>query len=75
MALGTGTMHDTNQSTPSDIRHDEFLDGLTASEDGKLVGPVKLTARLSKGGMGVVYRGRHRKLDIDVAVKLPYGSS
>ncbi len=43
--------------------------GLPQEGDSRIIGPVKLQARISKGGMGVVYRGRHVKLDIDVAVK------
>ena len=33
------------------------------------VGRCMLQTRIGKGGMGVVYKGRHRDLDIDVAVK------
>jgi nicotinamidase/pyrazinamidase len=33
------------------------------------VGRCQVLSRLGEGGMGVVYRGRHRDLDIDVAVK------
>lgn len=35
----------------------------------KNIGRCELTGRLGEGGMGVVYRGRHRELDLDVAVK------
>ena len=35
----------------------------------KEVGRCELLARIGEGGMGVVYRGRHRDLDLDVAVK------
>jgi nicotinamidase/pyrazinamidase len=34
------------------------------------IGRCQLLARLGAGGMGVVYKGRHRDLDLDVAVKL-----
>jgi serine/threonine protein kinase len=33
------------------------------------VGRCQVLARLGEGGMGVVYKGRHRDLDLDVAVK------
>lgn len=33
------------------------------------VGRCQLHSRLGEGGMGVVYRGRHQELDLDVAVK------
>ncbi|MBN1852380.1 MAG: serine/threonine protein kinase, partial [Pirellulales bacterium] len=33
------------------------------------VGRCQLSSRIGEGGMGVVYRGRHWDLDIDVAVK------
>ena len=33
------------------------------------VGRCDLLARIGEGGMGAVYRGRHRDLDLDVAVK------
>ncbi len=33
------------------------------------VGRCQILARIGEGGMGVVYRGRHRDLDLDVAVK------
>lgn len=35
----------------------------------KQIGRCELTSRLGEGGMGVVYRGRHRELDLDVAIK------
>ncbi|MBI4601629.1 MAG: protein kinase, partial [Planctomycetes bacterium] len=52
-----------------DPESDEFLEGLTREGKGRIIGPVRLQSRISKGGMGIVYRGRHLKLDIDVAVK------
>src|SRR4051812_241698 len=33
------------------------------------VGRCDLSSRIGDGGMGVVYKGRHRELDLDVAVK------
>jgi len=33
------------------------------------VGRCQLESRLGEGGMGIVYKGRHRDLDLDVAVK------
>lgn len=33
------------------------------------IGRCQLHARLGEGGMGVVYRGRHQELDMEVAVK------
>ncbi|MGH9362798.1 MAG: serine/threonine-protein kinase, partial [Thermoanaerobaculia bacterium] len=48
---------------------EEFLRGLPCKDNSRIVGPVRIEARISKGGMGVVYRGHHLKLDIDVAVK------
>jgi eukaryotic-like serine/threonine-protein kinase len=33
------------------------------------VGRCSVLARIGEGGMGVVYRGRHRDLDVDVALK------
>ena len=47
--------------------------GLPMSDDPYLrlsgVGRCRLLARIGEGGMGVVYRGRHSDLDLDVAVK------
>ena len=48
---------------------DEFLKELPRRDGTPVIGPVRLQGRISKGGMGVIYRGRHVKLDIDVAVK------
>ena len=55
-------------SHPS-LADDEFLADLEPRGDTHVVGPVRLEARISRGGMGVIYRGRHVKLGIDVAVK------
>ncbi len=56
-------------ASPPQFNEDDFLKGLPREGDSRIIGPVRLQARISKGGMGVVYRGRHVKLDIDVAVK------
>ncbi len=56
-------------SAPEKAVDDDFLRHLPRDGDSHCVGPVKLQARISRGGMGVIYRGRHVKLDIDVAVK------
>ncbi len=62
--------HPTNDKRPSrDFDDADFLRGLPRTAGAPVVGPVKLGARISKGGMGVIYRGFHTKLDIDVAVK------
>jgi nicotinamidase/pyrazinamidase len=34
-----------------------------------LVGRCQILSRIGEGGMGVVYRGRHHDLDLDVAIK------
>ena len=65
----TQTPDQPHRAPASDLNDDEFLDGLAKSGETPVVGPVELQSRISKGGMGIVYRGRHVKLDIDVAVK------
>jgi eukaryotic-like serine/threonine-protein kinase len=37
---------------------------------GQMLGKVRIEERLGEGAIGVVYRGRHTTLDIDVAVKV-----
>ncbi len=62
--------HPTGDSRPArDFDDAEFLRGLPRAGGAPVVGPVKVGSRISKGGMGVIYRGYHTKLDIDVAVK------
>lgn len=46
------------------LRDVPFVDGL------KYLEPAHLTAKVGEGGWGSVYRGEHRVLGIDVAVKL-----
>ena len=42
---------------------------------GMELGPVRLIAEIGRGGMGAVYRGHHKMLGRDVAVKLLHGAS
>lgn len=42
---------------------------------GLELGPVRLIAEIGRGGMGAVYRGHHKMLGRDVAVKLLHGAS
>ena len=52
-----------------DLLKDSLLSEVPASDDGKILDPCLLTEKLGEGGMGSVYRGRHLRFDIDVAVK------
>ena len=53
-------------------RLDRFADELSAAEPPttRTIGEYELTDCLGAGGMGAVYRGRHRTLGHEVAVKL-----
>src|SRR5262245_32237081 len=55
---------------PEDLHSDELLTTVPILEGCKVLPPCALYARLGRGGMGAVYRGRHVRLEIDVAVKL-----
>ena len=46
-----------------------FLDGLPLEDGAYRAGAVRLAGKIAQGAMGVVYRGHHENLDIDVAVK------
>ena len=37
---------------------------------GTMLGPVRVCEQIGEGGMGVVFRGRHTLMDVDVAVKV-----
>ncbi len=52
-----------------DLLQDPLLRDAPTVEGFKVLDPAVLYAKIGKGGMGAVYRGRHFKLDLDVAVK------
>jgi hypothetical protein len=54
----------------TDLTKEPLLRSVPVHEGYKVLGDVVLYQRLGKGGMGAVYRGRHLRLDIDVAVKV-----
>jgi len=58
----------------ADIRDDPLLRDVPEVDGFKVLDSCVLYVKVGKGGMGAVYRGKHIKLDIDVAVKclLPY---
>ncbi len=49
---------------------DPLLANVPVHEGYKILGGVALYAKLGAGAMGAVYKGRHIRLDIDVAVKI-----
>jgi formylglycine-generating enzyme required for sulfatase activity len=49
---------------------DPLLRAVPAVEGYKLLPPCLVTGKLGGGGMGMVFRGYHTKLEIDVAIKL-----
>lgn len=51
------------------LSNDPILRNAPAIEGYKLFGPCLLQSRVGQGGMGVVYRGVHVNLGVDVAVK------
>ena len=61
--------HDAATDVQGDLRADPLLREAPLLEGYKVLPPVVLTKKLGAGAMGAVYRGRHLRLDIDVAVK------
>lgn len=51
------------------LLHDPLLREAPVIEGFKVLEPAVLYAKVGQGGMGAVYRGRHFKFDLDVAVK------
>ncbi len=54
----------------TNILQDTFLAEVPVHEHYKILDPVMLYSKLSKGAMGAVYIGRHLRLNIDVSVKV-----
>jgi len=52
------------------LLQDPLLRDAPIVEGFKVLDPAVLYAKVGRGGMGAVYRGRHLKLDLDVAVKV-----
>ncbi|MEZ6037043.1 MAG: bifunctional serine/threonine-protein kinase/formylglycine-generating enzyme family protein [Planctomycetota bacterium] len=52
-----------------DLLGDPLLRDAPTLEGFKVLDPAVLYAKIGQGGMGAVYRGRHFKLDLDVAIK------
>jgi hypothetical protein len=53
-----------------DLASDPLLASVPLREGYKVLGGVVLYERLGRGGFGAVYRGRHLRLDCDVALKV-----
>ena len=53
----------------SDLLKDPLLSVLPEIDGYRVLDPVVIYSRLARGGGGAVYKGRHLRLDIDVAVK------
>ena len=58
-----------SESSEPNLQSDPLLRDAPTIRGFKVLEPAVLYAKIGQGGMGAVYRGRHFKLDIDVAVK------
>ena len=54
----------------SDLMQDPLLEHVPIHEGYKVLGGVVLYQKLGQGGMGAVYKGKHVRLEVDVAIKL-----
>ena len=54
----------------NELLHDPLLTSVPLTAGYKVLGGVALYQKLGQGGMGAVYKGRHVRLDIDVALKV-----
>lgn len=65
--------HDLSDVTDETITLGDDREAVAASpgrDAGRMIGNIRLLRRIGAGGFGVVYRGRHDTLRIDVAVKI-----
>jgi len=53
-----------------DLCSDPLLQSIPIRDGCKSLGGVRLEEKLGQGGMGAVYRGKHLRLGVDVAVKV-----
>lgn len=67
-------MADASDPKPGQLKSDPLLRDAPVFEGFKVLDPAVLYAQIGRGGMGAVYRGRHCKLDLDVAIKCLYPS-